>query len=145
MAFVDREWENGSSVEIIASRIREGDENDGMPPFAAALSEEEILELSEYLNRNINNLGQYEFEERPDITQVFKSEDLNYTLEVVAEGMEIPWGMAFLPGDRMLITDRNGKMYLLSLEGISLRIPACRQMDTQPSQLPVIGPIINSR
>jgi glucose/arabinose dehydrogenase len=117
MAFVDREWENGSSVEFIASRIREGDADDGMPPFAAALSEEEVLELAEYLNRNIGNLSQYEFEERPDITQVFESEKLNYTLEVVAEGMEIPWGMAFLPDDHMLITDRNGKMYLRTEEG----------------------------
>ncbi len=117
MAFVDREWENGSSVEFIATRIREGDENDGMPSFSAALSDEAILEISEYLNKNIENLDQYVFEERPDITMVFESEKLNYTLEVVAEGMEIPWGMAFLPGDRMLITDRNGKMLLRSKEG----------------------------
>jgi len=117
MAFVDREWKNGKSVDILAGRISDGDADDGMPPFAAALSAEEILELAEYLTKNIENLNQYEFAERPDITQVFESKTLNYTLELVAEGLEIPWGMAFLPGEQMLITDRNGKMYLRSQEG----------------------------
>ncbi len=122
MAFVDREWEEGHSDERIAKRISEGDENDGMPSFSAALTEAEIHEMSEYINSNIANLSMYEFEERPDIKQVFESEKLNYTLEVVAEGMEIPWGMAFLPDNQMLITDRNGKMNLLSEDGTMTEI-----------------------
>lgn len=122
MAFMDREWEKGHSTEHLVKRISEGDATDGMPPFSKALSEAEILEMSEYLNSNIANLSMYEFEERPDITQVFESEKLNFTLEVVAEGMEIPWGMAFLPDNQMLITDRNGKMYLLSTDGTMTEI-----------------------
>lgn len=117
MAFVDREWEDGHSHEFLAVRIRAGDENDGMPPFGDALSEEEINDIAEYINLHIENLSVYEFDERPDISQVFESEKLNYTLKVVADGLENPWGMVFLPGDRMLITDRNGKMYLLSGDG----------------------------
>ena len=36
-----------------------------------------------------------------------------FTLEPVAEGFGIPWGMAFLDGDRMIITERDGAVSLL--------------------------------
>jgi glucose/arabinose dehydrogenase len=117
MAFVDREWENGHTPEFLAARISDGDENDGMPSFKGNLTEEEITNLAEYINLNIENLAVYDFDERPDVTQVFESEKLNYNLELVTDGLEIPWSMAFLPGERMLITDRNGKMYLRSGNG----------------------------
>jgi glucose/arabinose dehydrogenase len=110
-AFVDREWEEGHSAEHLMKRIREGDMQDGMPPFEKAMSEAEITEMANYLNSHIANLSVFEFEERPDISRVFESEGLKYRLEVVAEGLEIPWGMAFLPGNEILVTDRNGKMY----------------------------------
>jgi len=122
MAFVDREWENGNSVEFLANRIRVGDEQDGMPPFQAAMSDAEITALAEYLKLNIDNLSVYDFGERPDITQVFQSEKLDFKLEVVADGMEVPWGMAFLPNGGMLVTDRNGTMYLISKDGTSTEL-----------------------
>ena len=117
MAFVDRDWENGYSATFLADRIREGDEKDGMPPFGAAMTEEEIAEMADYLRLSIQNLAQYEFEERPDIHQVFHSESLDYKLELVTDGLESPWGMAFLPDGGMLIADKNGKLYSLSPDG----------------------------
>jgi glucose/arabinose dehydrogenase len=117
MAFVDREWENGHSLELLQNRIQEGDMDDGMPAFEAAMTAEEITEMSEYLSSHIANLSAYEFGDRPDINQVFEAEGLEYKLEMVAEDMEIPWGMAFLPGGDMLVTDRNGKMYLVEGDG----------------------------
>jgi hypothetical protein len=108
MAFVDREWEKGHSVELLAKRISEGDEDDGMPAFAEAFTEAEITEMAEYIKLHIENLSVYDFDERPDIRQVFQSDNLNYTLQLVAENLESPWGMAFLPDEQMLISDRNG-------------------------------------
>jgi aldose sugar dehydrogenase len=37
-----------------------------------------------------------------------------YEIETVAEGLEHPWGMAFLPGDgRLLVTERPGRLQLV--------------------------------
>jgi len=116
-AFVDREWENGHDDDYIQDRIRNGDIKDGMPSFDQALSDEEIRQMSDYINSGIVNLSLFSFDKRPDVTSVFESEKMNYRLEVFAEGLEIPWGMAFLPGAEMLITDRNGKMMQVSPDG----------------------------
>jgi len=110
-AYVDREWKHGRTRENLKMRITEGDLKDGMPAFGSAFSEEEINELVDYIMYYIENKSMYEFEERPDVTGVFESEELNFKLEPVAEGLEYPWGMVFLPDGDMLITDRNGKMY----------------------------------
>lgn len=122
MAFVDREWEEGHSIEHLAARISEGDEDDGMPPFADAFSETEIIEMAEYINLHIENLSVYDFNERPDLSQVFQSDKLNYTLDLVADDMDSPWGMAFLPDGRMLISDRNGILYMRKKDGSLIEI-----------------------
>jgi aldose sugar dehydrogenase len=38
--------------------------------------------------------------------------------EVVAAGLEIPWGIAFLPDDRLLLTERPGRLRVIDLEGL---------------------------
>jgi glucose/arabinose dehydrogenase len=35
----------------------------------------------------------------------------NYTLETVASGISIPWGMTWLPGGAMLVTEKSGILY----------------------------------
>lgn len=35
----------------------------------------------------------------------------NYTLETIASGISIPWGMAWLPGGAMLVTEKSGILY----------------------------------
>ena len=38
-------------------------------------------------------------------------------LETIAKGLNHPWGMAFLPGGRLLVTERPGRMRIISKDG----------------------------
>lgn len=41
----------------------------------------------------------------------------NYKIETLAEGLAFPWSLAFLPDDRLLITERPGRLRLLDVDG----------------------------
>ncbi|MFT7338563.1 MAG: glucose/arabinose dehydrogenase [Marinobacter maritimus] len=46
-------------------------------------------------------------------SQTFSSEDAQFRLETVAEGLEHPWSLAFLPGGSMLVTERAGRLRVI--------------------------------
>jgi len=49
--------------------------------------------------------------------QTFNSSAGAITVETVAQGLEYPWALAFLPDGRMLVTERPGRMRIVSREG----------------------------
>lgn len=49
--------------------------------------------------------------------QRFPSSAGELTVETVASGLENPWGLAFLPDGRMLVTERSGRLRLVSAKG----------------------------
>jgi len=51
-----------------------------------------------------------------------RSEKLELRLETVAAGLEHPWGMAFLPDGRVLVTERPGRLRIVAMDG-SLSAP----------------------
>ena len=49
--------------------------------------------------------------------QVFPSSAGNVVVETVAKGLAHPWAIAFLPGGRMLVTERPGRMRIVGQDG----------------------------
>ena len=45
--------------------------------------------------------------------QIFTSQEANFRLETVAEGLEHPWSLAFLPDGSMLVTERAGRLRVI--------------------------------
>lgn len=52
-----------------------------------------------------------------DKAAVVKSDKQAFTVETVASGLERPWGLAFLPGGRMLVTEKAGRLRLVAPDG----------------------------
>lgn len=109
-AFTDRQWKHGNKLADLMKAIKSGYADEGMPAFGKTFSDKEIKELSEYILKGIKNVEAYNFDDAP-VSNIFKSDKLTVKLDTVATGIEVPWGMAFLPDGAMLITNRNGELY----------------------------------
>src|ERR1700750_1136826 len=53
----------------------------------------------------------------PAFAQTFPSSAGNLAVETVARGIDHPWGLAFLPDGRMLVTEKPGRMRIVTREG----------------------------
>ena len=47
-------------------------------------------------------------------TKTFDSERHRFELEVIAQGLEHPWSLAFLPDGQFLVTERPGRLRLIT-------------------------------
>jgi glucose/arabinose dehydrogenase len=51
------------------------------------------------------------------LAQTFQSEAGALAVETVAKGLDHPWGLAFLPDGRMLVTERPGRLRVVTRDG----------------------------
>lgn len=106
-------WLHGSDDEAIAKNIREGFPAAGMPPFKHLLTDEQVWQLVSYLRLQTANLkGKPVYVPDPD-EQVITSEKQTFRMEIVARNLETPWGLAFLPDGRLLVTERPGRVRIV--------------------------------
>jgi aldose sugar dehydrogenase len=106
--FVDGDWQYGKSPEALFNTIKYGQEEIGMPDFKITFSDPEIRDLTSYILAKGN---QDEFVESSDNDVLIRSEKLNFTLDTILTGLDVPWGMTWLPNGNMLITERSGILY----------------------------------
>lgn len=110
--FKDSDWKNKYNLQSVSQIIKEGIADKGMPAFGEVLSEEQRAELADFI---LN----YSYNEENE-TSDGKGNDIK--TELVAEGLDIPWGMEFLPKGEMLIAERHGRLTRLSQDGNLIEI-----------------------
>jgi glucose/arabinose dehydrogenase len=118
--FAARAWIYGNSVREVSATLKHGRPAIGMPPFENAMSDGEIRELAEYTIREVEQI--------PDVLpssfnpeEVVRSLDLDFRLEEVASGLNIPWGLDFLPDGSLLVAEKSGKLVQVK-NGVQLEI-----------------------
>lgn len=108
--FAARAWVYGNSLKEVTATLKYGRPAIGMPEFANAMTDSEISELAAYTIREVAQVPDV-LPSTFNIKDKVHSMDLSFVLEEVAGGMNIPWGMGFLPDGSMLVTEKAGKLY----------------------------------
>lgn len=117
LAFADRTWKHGNEKDSLVKSINLGYATAGMPSWKAALTTQQIDELSDYILKGIEQVEKYGFEAIKLETDTFKTEALTFHLDTVVSGMNNPWGMTFLPSGDMLVTEKSGALFRVNALG----------------------------
>ncbi len=115
--FLDREWKRGKNKDSIMKTINVGLVDLGMPAFGAALTDAQMSGLADYVLKAAEREVQYAFGEDEIKTDTFSTASFKYELDTIADGMEAPWGLAFLPDGDMLITEKSGTLFRRGTDG----------------------------
>ena len=99
--------------EALFRTIQEGVSAAGMPAFKGALPEPDVWQLVNFLRtESVRLKGRPTIVNDPD-GQVIRSRKQAFRIEVVTPDVQTPWGMAFLPDGRMLVTERPGRLRII--------------------------------
>ncbi|MGD8346268.1 MAG: PQQ-dependent sugar dehydrogenase [Lysobacterales bacterium] len=109
-SLLDDEWANGGSDEELAASIRDGMPDAGMPGWSEALDDNQIRALV-ILIREVRMQSGLEALRRSLEGDVVTAAGHAYRLEEITEFDGILWSIAFLPGQGMLVTQRDGVLW----------------------------------
>ena len=98
----------------LRNTILNGIPANGMPAFKDQLDEARIGRLLAYLRIRGGQLAKAAPPTKDPTDLVLKTKKQTVKIDVVASGIDTPWGVAFLPDGRLLVTERPGKIRIVN-------------------------------
>ncbi len=108
-SFLDGEWKHGSGRSQITRNIKFGIAQVGMPAYEKMLDDKQLKSIVDYvLDAEKNAIAS-----NGNIPSQLQTLEYNVDVEVVAEGLEIPWAIDFVDDNRMLVTEKPGRLRMI--------------------------------
>ena len=111
--FAEKQWMDEVGTASIEQSIKYGITRIGMPSFEKTFSDEEIKELAVYVKKGIPE-DRSQLKPAISAEAIGKSEAYTFVIDTVVTGLEVPWGLAFLPDGDLLISQRKGTLHIFS-------------------------------
>ncbi len=108
-SLIDGVWQYGGEDHYKHRNIKFGIPHVGMPAYNETLSDQEITQIIEFMNDFEAEKGKDEAEVPIDLLTL----DYQMEMEVIAEGLDIPWAIDFIDQDRFLVTERPGWLRII--------------------------------
>lgn len=108
-SMIDGVWQYGAGQGNIKRNIKFGISAFGMPAYQDKLSDEQINQVVSYILKQ---------EEAADpepqvLPETLETRDYDVNIQVVAQGLDIPWALTFIDDDTALVTERPGALRLM--------------------------------
>lgn len=105
------------SDDQLVQTITKGVPGTEMPAFGQIFSADQIKQVVSHLHTAATSAAGASTKTVDPDKQVVQSEKQTFRIDVVARGLELPWGMVFLPDGRMLVSERPGRLRIIGKDG----------------------------
>jgi glucose/arabinose dehydrogenase len=119
--FTAKKWMDEHGLATVINSIKMGIEAEGMPSFQNTFSEAETEELAAFVKKGIPE-DRSSLKPAVKAGDVMESEVQDFIVETVVTGLDVPWGLVFLPDGDLLISERAGTLHRFSKGKLSLPI-----------------------
>jgi aldose sugar dehydrogenase len=108
-SLVDGVWQYGSDRGYVFRNIKFGIAHVGMPSYQATLNDRDINAIIAFLQAAEKTAGV----QPPALPTQLETQDYFIKVDILTAALEIPWGIAFINADHLLVTERPGRLRVI--------------------------------